>query len=124
MTGEVSEPVAGLAAPTISFSPTNTATLSNTGNLPLAITNIQVSGDATRATGGTCPLTSGTLAADSSCTINFTINGIFSTGTVTVTDNSGNVVGSQQTASTFYLFSFGFAVPAGGVGGLDRGSTL
>ena len=121
MTGEVSEPVAGLAAPTISFTPTNTATLSNTGNLPLAISNIQVSGDATRATGGTCPLTSGTLAANSSCTINFTINGIFSTGTVTVTDNSGNVLGSQQTASTFYLFSFGFAVPAGGVGGIGSG---
>ena len=114
VTGELNEPVAGLAAPTISFSATNTATLSNTGNQTLNITNIQVSGDATRATGGTCPLTSGTLAAGSSCTINFTINNIFSTGTVTVTDNSGNVVGSQQTASTFYLFSFSFAVPAGG----------
>jgi sugar lactone lactonase YvrE len=116
VTGEVSEPVAGLTAPTISFSATNTATLSNTGNVALTISSIQVSGDATRA-GGTCPASpgAGTLAAGSSCTVIFTINNIFSTGTVTVTDNSGNVAGSQQTASTFYLFNFGgFAVPAGG----------
>jgi sugar lactone lactonase YvrE len=112
-TGEPNEPIANLTAPTFSFSATNTATLSNTGNVALSISNIQVTGDATQASGGTCS-TITPLAPNSSCTINFTINGAFETGTVTVTDNSGNNPASVQTASTFYLFSFSLVITKAG----------
>ena len=77
---------------------TQTATITNTGDAPLTISQIQVSGPFQLNGATTCSTTTA-LAAGASCTIavNFapTATGA-ATGTVTVTDNAGNVTGTTQ----------------------------
>ena len=99
------EPVASAAPTSLTFasqdegttSPPQPVTLSNTGPAPLAIANIAASGDFAQA--NSCP---STLAAGGNCTINVTFSPTATgtrNGTLTVTDNSNLVPGSQQTVS-------------------------
>jgi sugar lactone lactonase YvrE len=106
-TGQVQAPDAVLTGPEFSFSQTVTVTLTNQGLATLNIYNINVTGSASLS-GGTC---GATLAGGASCTILMTFNNgvFFTTGTVTVTDNSGGVTlptTATQSVSTFFLFSF------------------
>jgi hypothetical protein len=77
-------------------------TLLNTGNAPLSLTSIALTGDYARS-GGTCPASgAGTIAAGASCTVGVTFTptaGGARAGTLRFTDNSGNVAGSTQTAT-------------------------
>jgi len=79
-------------------SPTQTVTLSNTGNAPLTITAISASGDFS-ADGHAC---GSSLAAGKTCSISVafkpTVTGARS-ATLTVTDNNNAVSGSTQTVS-------------------------
>ena len=78
--------------------PTQTVTLSNTGNAPLTITAIGASGDFS-ADGHAC---GSSLAAGKTCSISVaftpTVTGARS-GTLTITDNNNGVVGSTQKVS-------------------------
>jgi NHL repeat len=79
-------------------SPTQTVTLSNTGNAQLTITAISASGDFS-ADGHTC---STSLAAGKTCSISVAITSTVAgarPGTLTVTDNSNGISGSTQTVS-------------------------
>jgi hypothetical protein len=109
LTGTGSGPIAGLSAPSLSFSSQNIGatsaaqvlTLSNTGNASLTITSIALSGTnpGDYAQTNTC---GSSVAASSSCTINLTFTPTAPgprTATLTVTDNSNNVAGSTQSAS-------------------------
>jgi uncharacterized glyoxalase superfamily protein PhnB len=81
-------------------------TLSNTGNAPLNIASIVASGDF--AVSNAC---GATLASGGNCTINVTFTPTVAgarTGSLTITDNSGNVSGSVQAVS---LSGIGQAVP-------------
>lgn len=74
-----------------------TVTLTNTGSATLAINNIGVTGDFAQTT--TCK---SSLAVNSSCTITITFTPTATgarTGVLTITDNSNNSAGSQQTAT-------------------------
>jgi len=92
---------------TVGSSALKVATLTNSGTAPLAISAIGVTntlGTNYSVNSNTClvaPATSGTLAAGASCTITVkfapTKTKTVSAGTLTVTDNTGNVVGSKQT---------------------------
>ena len=115
VSGGPDEPIAGLAGSTGFLAPTGTATLTNTGGLPLIISNIQVTGKGTNADTGTCVI-GGSVPAGQSCTVNVSLSsGLEVKATVTVTDNSQNIVGSQQTATVTVFGSL--LVPArGGLG--------
>jgi uncharacterized repeat protein (TIGR03803 family) len=78
-------------------SPPQTVTLYNTGNAPLAIPGIGTSGDFAQT--NNC---GGSIAAGGSCTISVTFTPTQAgsrIGTLTITDNSNAVGGSQQTVS-------------------------
>ncbi len=81
--------------------PPQIVTLSNTGTVPLTISSVgPPSGDF--GDSHNCPISPATLAAGSSCTISvtFTPTGTGArNGTLTITDNSNGVPGSQQTVS-------------------------
>ena len=110
----VQEPVASLTPSTYAFGNTNVGqpngslafTLSNTtGEVPLAISSIGFTGkdpaDFTVSTTSTCAA-GGTVAIGSSCTIFVTFEPQAAgarSGTLVVTDNSLNVVGSTQSAT-------------------------
>jgi hypothetical protein len=98
-------PIAGVSPSSLTFaaqdegttSPPQAATLSNTGQWPLTITNIAASGDFGQT--NNCPTS---LAQGASCTINVTFTPTATgtrTGALTVTDNSDGVAGSQQTVA-------------------------
>jgi hypothetical protein len=73
-------------------------TLTNTGSGPLTIASIAISGQFALDSSGTCPITGGTLAASSSCTIavNFDPTTVGAqAGTVTITDNSTGIPTTQ-----------------------------
>jgi hypothetical protein len=104
-TAQAQAPDAALSGPTFTFSQTVTITLANRGLATLNIYSINVTGSAYQS-GGTC---GATLAGGSSCTILMTFNNgvFFTTGTVTVTDNSGGVTlptTATQSFSTFFVF--------------------
>ena len=104
-----------------STNPTNTAgrkviTISNTGNGPLNVSSIGLTGSFARGTSsnaantlyrGSCPTNAAfVLNAGASCTYNVTFSptaalctGTACNGTLTVTDNSGGVAGTPQTVS-------------------------
>jgi len=102
-TGIANAPVASLTPPGLTFglqlvgttSLPQSATLSNTGNVALAISSIAVSGDFEQS--NNC---GASLAAGAKCAINVTFTpttGGTRPGTLTVTDNSNGVAGSTQT---------------------------
>lgn len=104
-TGVTPTPTAILSAASIPFSNqsvgttsgSQTISLSNTGTATLAIASIVVNGDFARTT--TCGATLGVgLSCNISVTFTPTVAGLRN-GTLTVTDNSGGVAGSTQTAS-------------------------
>jgi hypothetical protein len=76
--------------------------LLNTGNAPLALSSIALTGDYARS-GGTCPAAgAGSIAAGASCTVGVTFTptvGGARPGTLVFTDNSGNTAGSTQTVT-------------------------
>jgi len=98
-------PNAGLSPGSLKFAPQDVGTssapqpvtLSNTGPVPLAVSSIVASGDFAQT--NNC---NGAVAAGGSCTINVTFaptgTGTLN-GTLTITDNSNGVPGSQQTVS-------------------------
>jgi hypothetical protein len=105
LTGTGSAPVAGVSAPSLTFSNQNVGTtsasqpitLSNTGNAALTITSIATS--ANFAETDNC---AGSVAASSSCTLNVTFTPTATgplAGTLTITDNSNGVTGSTQTVT-------------------------
>ncbi|MFC6647391.1 choice-of-anchor D domain-containing protein [Granulicella cerasi] len=77
-----------------------TATLTNSGNGPLTISNIASTNTANFTVTNTC---GATLAAGASCTLSITFtpttSGTSYTGSVVITDNAGNVTGATQTLS-------------------------
>jgi len=98
-------PIASLSPSSLTFgqqdvgatSAPQAVTLSNTGTAPLAISSITTSGDFAQTSN--C---GGSLAAGTSCTINVTFTPTqigTRNGTLTVTDNSNGVPGSQQAVS-------------------------
>jgi hypothetical protein len=110
----VLQPQASLSAASLGFpaqsigSPSSAqqVTLSNTGDAPLNISGIAVTGDFSQA--NTC---GSILSATGSCSISviFTPSATGTrAGTLTVTDNTGNVAGSTQTVQ---LSGIGQAVP-------------
>jgi hypothetical protein len=138
LTGTGIAPVAGLAPArdfeSVNVGTTSTAlavTLTNSGDAPLTVTGVAVSGDYAIATGGTCPatfpFTLGAVEAGftsqiavvtgSSCTINITFTPtVIGTraGTLTVTDDNLNVAGSKQSvALTGTGKGFSFSLEAG-----------
>ena len=97
-----------------------TVTLSNTGTGALSYTGISITAPYGRATGtnaGTCSTAaSATLAAGASCTIGITFTPGTATpytGSLTVTDNSGNVANSRQSAALSGLGIAPFASVSG-----------
>ena len=107
-------PQAAVSGTTLSFasqaigtpSAAQSVTLSNTGNAPLNIASIIATGDF--AVSNTC---GATLAAGGNCAINVTFTPTVAgarSGSLTITDNSGNVSGSVQAVS---LSGIGQAVP-------------
>jgi sugar lactone lactonase YvrE len=105
LTGTGNGPVAGVSPPSLTFGNLNLGTtsgsqpvtLSNTGPATLTITSI-----VTSANFGETDNCAGSVAAGGSCTINVTFSpaviGLL-TGTLSITDNSNGVTGSQQTVS-------------------------
>jgi len=98
-------PIANVSPSSLTFgnqavgttSPPQTVTLSNIGTSPLTVSNIAASGDFAEA--NTC---GSFLAAGGSCSIKVTFTPTTTgtrNGTLTVTDNSNGVDGSQQTVS-------------------------
>lgn len=76
-----------------------TATVTNSGNAPLAISSMTVNGQFVLAAGGTCS-TLTPVAAGANCAINVTFSPTsagLKTGTLTITDNSNGIPGSSQT---------------------------
>jgi hypothetical protein len=114
----VAAPIASLSPGGLTFSALNvgttssgqTVTLSNTGTVALTISAISVTGDFAQT--NNC---AGSVAASSSCTFTVTFTptaGNTRSGTLTVTDNTGGVAGSTQTASltgTGIDFTFSYA---------------
>jgi hypothetical protein len=105
LTGTGAAPIAGISSSSLTFSSQNLRTtsssqpitLSNSGNIALAITSIAVS--ANFAESDNC---NGSVAANGSCTINVTFTPTVTgplTGTLTITDNSNEVLGSMQTVN-------------------------
>ncbi|MGD1100881.1 MAG: choice-of-anchor D domain-containing protein, partial [Terriglobia bacterium] len=103
LTGTGTDPVAGVSPPSLTFGNQNLGTtsgsqpvtLSNTGNAALTITGI-----VTSANFGATNNCAGSVAASGTCTITVTFSPTASgplTGTLTITDNSNGVAGSQQT---------------------------
>ncbi len=110
----VLEPQASLAPASLGFasqpvgvsSASQAVTLSNTGDAPLTVSSIVVSGDFSQT--NTC---GAILSANSTCAINVTFTATAAgtrIGTLTVTDNSANLAGSTQAIS---LTGTGLAVP-------------
>jgi hypothetical protein len=112
----VLEPQASLSPASLGFtgesvgvaSPAQQVVLSNTGDAALTVSNIAITptGDFTQS--NTC---GAILSAGSTCTINVTFTPSAAgnrTGTLTVTDNTGNVAGSTQAVP---LSGIGLAVP-------------
>ena len=107
VTGTGTAPIAGVSPGSLAFgkqnintnSPTQTVTLSNTGDATLAIASVVVTGAGFNRLGGTCTTT---LAAGASCTIlvrfSPTTLGVRG-GLVTVTDDSNSAPGSIQTVT-------------------------
>jgi len=98
-------PVAGISPTSLTFAsqdvgttgPPQPVTLSNTGPAPLAVSSILPSGDF-----GESDNCNGSVAAAGSCTINVTFTPTQTgtrTGSLTITDNSDGVSGSQQAVS-------------------------
>jgi uncharacterized repeat protein (TIGR03803 family) len=98
-------PIAGVSPTSLTFgnqdvgttSASQPVTLSNTGPAPLAVSSIVPSGDFVET--DNC---NGSVAAGKSCTINVTFTPTATgtrNGTLTLTDNSNLVPGSQQTVS-------------------------
>jgi hypothetical protein len=103
LTPGVTLPPSGLTFPSQlidTTSPSQSAQLTSSGTGPLTIASITISGDFALATTGTsCPYTGGTLASTGICTIDVTFTPLATgplTGSVTITDNSNGVNGSQQ----------------------------
>jgi hypothetical protein len=105
LTGTGTAPVASVSPATLTFaallvkstSNSQAVTLSNTGNLALAVASVIITGDFAQT--NNC---GSSVAAGSSCTINVTFAptaGGPLTGTLTITDNSNNTTGSTQTVS-------------------------
>jgi hypothetical protein len=94
-----------------------TVTLTNTGSLPLNLTAISATSSfgGITITGGSCtPITS--LPQNGFCTVTFTFgNQFIDDATISITDNSGGVAGTVQSAGVSFFFGVGGAVvPAGG----------
>ena len=107
-------PTATLSPTSLSFSkqnvnttsPPKTVTLSNTGNAPLTINTITITGTNANnfalTSASTCPLGGGTLNAQTNCTLSVTFTPTSKgskAASVTVADNANNVSGSQQQVS-------------------------
>jgi hypothetical protein len=112
---QVQAPVATLGSSSLGFTNTlvgrasaiQTVTLQNTGNVALTIASIRPTGtdaanyqytvDATLP----CPISPATLSAGASCTLDVAFAplsaGAHNNAQITITDNSGNVVGATQT---------------------------
>jgi hypothetical protein len=110
----VLEPQASLSLASLGFtgqpvgaaSASQAVTLSNTGDAPLSVSSIVATGDFSQTS--TC---GSILSANTNCTINITFTPTAAgtrIGTLTVTDNAGNVTGSTQTV---LLSGIGLAVP-------------
>ena len=104
-TGTPAIPLAAVSPPTLTFanqavntsSASQPVTLSNTGSAPLVIASITAT-----ANFGQTNNCGGSVAVNSSCTINVTFTpttGGVLNGTLTVTDNSNGTAGSTQTVS-------------------------
>ena len=92
--------------PVSSTSAAQTVTLTNTGDAPLSVTGIAATGDFAQT--GNC---GSILSASAACSITVTFTPTAAgprTGTLTITDNTGNVAGSTQTIP---LSGIGQAVP-------------
>jgi sugar lactone lactonase YvrE len=105
LTGTGTAPLASLSLTTLTFAalPVNSisnaqaVTLSNAGNVGLSIASITTSGNFAQT--NNC---GSSVAANSSCTINVTFTPLAGgplTGTLTITDNDDNTMGSMQTVS-------------------------
>ncbi|MGO8790136.1 MAG: choice-of-anchor D domain-containing protein [Terriglobia bacterium] len=105
LTGSGTAPVAGVSTAGLTFaallvkstSNSQAVTLSNTGNLALAVASISTSGNFAET--NNC---ASSVAASGSCTINITFTPLAGgplTGTLTITDNSNNATGSTQSVS-------------------------
>src|SRR5208337_835769 len=98
-------PAVSLAPPSLSFPAPSSplvVTLTNTGVLPLTISNIATSGDYAQT--NTCPLPSATLAPQANCSISVTFTRKVAgtdPGTLTITDNASNSPQSVPLAATF-----------------------
>ena len=104
VTGTGTAPVAGVAPNTLAFGSVNTGTtstpqaitVSNTGNVPLVVTSIAVTGPNAALFTAT-PTGCATIAAGSNCTVNVAFaptSAGAKTATVSITHNSNNVAGS------------------------------
>ena len=99
----IGAPVASLSPPSLTFDSLNvgktsgsqTATLTNTGSLPLTVSSITATGNFAQT--NNCP---SSVAVGASCTMNVTFAPLAAgtlNGALTITDNSNNTTGSTQT---------------------------
>ncbi len=117
VTGSPEIPIGVFSGQGLQGSIFGTVTLTNTGSLPLNLTAISATSSfgGITITGGSCsPITS--LPQNGFCTVTFTFGNQFvDDATISITDNSGGVVGTVQTAAVSFFFGIGgLAVPAGG----------
>ena len=111
LTGTGNGPIAGVTTTNLVFSSQSLGTTSaaqsftvnNTGNVALSITGIALSGANSSDFGDTTTTCGSSLPANASCTVNVikfmpTANGTRS-AILTITDNSNNVAGTQQSVS-------------------------
>jgi hypothetical protein len=138
LTGTGFTPIAGVSPTSLAFgnqtvgttSATRTVTLSNTGNGPLTIASIGLTGanaNQFATSNNTCPIGGTGLAAGTSCTIRVTFHPTTTgakTASLTFTDNSNGVTGSTQNVSLsgtgtapLAVVSFTGPVPALNTGG-------
>jgi predicted secreted protein len=105
----VTVPVAGVSPGSLTFnnqgvgttSAASTVTVTNNATASLTFTSIKVTGDFALASGTTCS-TSTPVAGSGNCVFNVTFTPLAIgnlSGTLTITDNSNGVAGSQQTVS-------------------------
>jgi sugar lactone lactonase YvrE len=101
----ITGPAVSLAPPSLSFPAPSSplvVTLTNTGVLPLTISNIATSGDYAQT--NTCLSPSPTLAPQANCSISVTFKPTVAStdpGTLTITDNASNSPQSVPLAATF-----------------------
>ncbi len=119
----IAMPSAGLSTTRLTFPRTNvgvtaaiqTVTISNSGTGPLTIASITIGGNSSSGDFTESNTCGSTLESGSICSVTVTFKPSASgsrTGTLTITDNAGNVSGSTQTVS---LSGTGVGVPAAAV---------